>query len=114
MARAKRICSKPGCPNPAVTSRCQQHEREHDKARGTKAERGYGQAHINLRKQWAAKVATGTVPCARCGEPIQPGTAWALDHDDHDRSRYLGPSHRHCNDSAGGRASHRRDDLDPT
>jgi hypothetical protein len=36
---------------------------------------------------------------------ILPGTEWALDHTD-DRTGYLGPSHKRCNDSAGGKAAH--------
>jgi len=58
--------------------------------------RGYGHVHQSLRKRWTLKVATGTVLCARCGEPITPWDAWDLDHSD-DRSGYLGPSHSRCN-----------------
>lgn len=55
----------------------------------------------------APQVATGTVKCARCGEYIQPGAAWHLDHSD--RTRYLGPSCARCNTSAAGKAAHRYD-----
>ena len=107
MPRAKRICPEPGCPHPASGRYCPRHNAERDRQRGSKAERGYGSAHVRLRKQWAPRVATGTVLCARCGQPIESGEPWALDHDDNDRTKYLGPSHRHCNDSAGGKAAHR-------
>jgi hypothetical protein len=40
--------------------------------------------------------------CARCGGPIGKEEPWELDHSD-DRFSYLGPSHRTCNRSAGGR-----------
>jgi predicted nucleic acid-binding Zn ribbon protein len=59
------------------------------------AARGYGGAHQKLRAQWAPKVATGAVLCWRCGHPIQPGQPWDLGHDDHDRTTYRGPEHRH-------------------
>ena len=41
-------------------------------------------------------VRTGTLNCARCGQPIEPGQQWHLDHSD-DRSRYIGASHKGCN-----------------
>lgn len=59
--------------------------------------RGYGSAHQRLRERWAVRVAAGGVCCARCGLGIAPGSEWHLDHDTHDRSRYLGPSHAYCN-----------------
>lgn len=102
-----RICAVPGCPTayPDRNTYCPTHRRKADKARGTRQARGYNAGHDKLRAQWAPKVATGRVPCARCGEPIAPGASWALDHSD-DRTHYLGPSHTHCNNSAGGKAAH--------
>lgn len=61
---------------------------------------GYGANHQARRRQLAPHVATGEVACARCGQPIQPGQAWDLDHTD-DRTGLLGPSHRSCNRAAG-------------
>lgn len=58
--------------------------------------RGYGHMHQQRRKQWALRVASGTVVCARCGELIEPGEPWDLDHAV-DRRVYLGPSHARCN-----------------
>lgn len=108
MARAKKICARTGCP--AVTSGrlCVAHAREADKARGTSTERGYGTAHINVRKALAPAVEAGRMTCARCQQPIQPGEQWHLDHDDNNRTKYIGPSHKHCNLSAAGKAAHRR------
>ena len=40
--------------------------------------------------------------CARCGELIAPRDRWELDHSS-GKQGYLGPSHFHCNRSAGGR-----------
>ena len=37
--------------------------------------------------------------CARCGELIQPGEPWDLDHDS-SRRFYLGASHARCNRAA--------------
>jgi hypothetical protein len=69
----------------------------------TTNQRGYGQHHQVLRKQVAPRVAAGVVNCARCGKPIHPNEPFDLDHDDNDRRRYLGPSHRACNRATSGR-----------
>jgi hypothetical protein len=63
-------------------------------------ERGYGREHRAERKRWKVKVEAGGVLCARCHGHIEPGSEWDLDHDDHDRSVYLGASHRSCNRAA--------------
>lgn len=61
------------------------------------SDRGYGWQHEKLRARWAPIVAAGTTNCARCHQPIHPGTPWDLGHDDHDRDHYTGPEHRRCN-----------------
>ena len=48
-------------------------------------------------------VQTGTVPCARCGQIIEPSSKWQLDHRDDGRG-WLGPSHQKCNARAGWEA----------
>jgi hypothetical protein len=107
MPRAKRICAKAGCPNTADRgSYCPPHRTEADQARGTREQRGYGPEHIALRNQWAPKVAAGNVHCAKCKQPITPGTPWHLGHTD-DRTQWTGPEHPHCNLSDAGRRSHR-------
>lgn len=103
-----RVCSTPGCPtiyDQADGPKCPAHRATAEKARGTRKQRGYDKHHDRLRKQWAPQVATGTIRCARCHQPIGAGETWALDHTD-DRTAYLGPSHTRCNNSAGGKASH--------
>lgn len=102
-----RICAEPGCPRLVNTGRCADHRREREQARGSRQDRGYDAGHDRLRREWAPKVATGNVRCARCGELIRRGQAWDLGHDDHDRSKYNGPEHAGpCNRAAGGRAAH--------
>lgn len=69
-------------------------------------ERGYGEPHRRLRRQWARIVNAGGAQCARCLRPILPGDPWDLDHEDA-RLGYLGPSHRTCNRAAGGASAPR-------
>lgn len=44
MSRPQRltVCTQPGCPTLTPGSRCSEHERAADTARGTAAQRGYG------------------------------------------------------------------------
>lgn len=60
----------------------------------------YGMAHKTMRKRLAPVVALGKTQCARCGELIEPGEKWELDHRDDGRG-WLGPSHSKCNRRAG-------------
>jgi hypothetical protein len=62
--------------------------------------RGYTRKHKRLRQAWATIIELSDVLCARCRCPITTEDAWHLDHDDDDRSKYLGPSHSRCNLSA--------------
>ena len=60
-----------------------------------------GHLHKTVRNRWRLKVEAGGVACARCGEPIEPGTAWDLGHVDGGRpGEYAGPEHRKCNRAA--------------
>lgn len=106
MARAQHVCAQPDCPELTTARHCAAHARTAEQARGTRRQRGYDRVHDRLRRQWKPKVVAGLVNCARCGGPIHPGQEWALDHTD-DRAGYLGPSHKTCNNSAGGKAAHR-------
>jgi hypothetical protein len=69
----------------------------------------YGTEHKTLRRQLAPFVASGQARCARCGFQIEVGEDWDLDHDDSDRTRYIGPSHQRCNRATAGRPNHKRD-----
>lgn len=104
-----RVCTVSGCPtifDATEGTRCSGHRKQTDRARGSRKQRGYDANHDRLRRQWAPRVAAGTIRCARCGLYIGTGEPWALDHTD-TRDGYLGPSHSRCNNSAGGKASHR-------
>lgn len=68
----------------------------------TTSTRGYGAAHQAQRGKWRSTVEAGHATCARCGQPIAPGTPWDLGHTD-DRTAWTGPEHASCNRSAGGR-----------
>ena len=71
--------------------------------RKSRRQRGYGAEHDARRRALAPFVAGGLATCARCGEIIEPGTAWDLGHDDLDRSRWTGPEHASCNRAAPNR-----------
>lgn len=75
----------------------------------TTAQRGYGSKHQRLRKQYESLVRSGRATCWRCGTPIAPDAKWDLGHNDHDRSRYMGPEHigREC-PAGGNRATSTR------
>jgi hypothetical protein len=70
------------------------------RVRNARARERYGLRHRLVRREFAAEVARGGWPCARCGEPIAAGEAWDLDHDDLYPHLYLGPAHRRCNRAA--------------
>ena len=71
--------------------------------RPTTTQRGYGSAHQAERKRWEPIVKAGRASCWRCTEPITPDADWDLGHDDHDRSKYMGPEHPACNRATAGR-----------
>lgn len=105
---AGKVCRTNGCPTILTdgNTRCPQHQSAHDKRRGTTTQRGYGAQHKALRNHYAHILTTTALPCARCGEPIQPGEPFDLGHTD-DRNDYLGPEHATCNRRAGGKSAHR-------
>jgi hypothetical protein len=107
MARARSVCNEPDCPN--ITSyrgRCVTHARKVEQERGTRQERGYGPDHQAARRWWTAEIAAGRGWCARCRQPIPPGTPFDLGHTD-DRTGWTGAECVTCNRSAGGQAAHR-------
>lgn len=63
----------------------------------------YDYRHRKLRAAVALVVARGDAYCARCGGWIHPSEGFDLDHNDEDRTKYLGPSHVRCNRATSGR-----------
>lgn len=98
-----KVCSEPGCPTLTKATRCTQHTRAKDRARGTRQQRGYDAAHEAERARWTPLVATGNVKCWRCGEYIPGAGPFDLGHDDLDRTKYRGPEHVSCNRATSGR-----------
>jgi hypothetical protein len=97
-----RVCADPHCYRLSETTYCAGHERERrrkqDERRPSRAQRGGGHDHQQLRREWSAKVDAGDVICWRCGNPIEPGMPWDLGHVDGSNYRlYAGPEHRECN-----------------
>lgn len=97
----KRVCLD--CYELTDQTRCPEHRRQREQARGSASARGYGADHKALRQQWAPLVATGNVKCARCANYIPADAPWDLDHSDEDRSKYLGPSCAACNRATASR-----------
>lgn len=102
---AKRVCIVSGCPRliDAGLSRCPDHERDRDKARGTRQQRGYDAEHTRARAEWKPVVETGTVLCRRCEKPIRPTEPWDLGHPDRHCPKPRAPEHERCNRATSGR-----------
>lgn len=107
-----KVCAHPGCPTLTSDRRCPTHQREQERRRGSRQQRGYDSQHDKLRAAWEPEVRTGTVRCANpnCLRPhdplIHPDEPWDLGHRA-DRSGHRGPEHAPCNRSEGGRFAHR-------
>ena len=91
-----KVCIEPGCPDLTERTRCDDHERDRERARGTRQQRGYDAAHDRLRADYQRRMDAGErFTCWRCAEAGRPHdvdpAAWHLGHDDHDRTRYRGP-----------------------
>jgi hypothetical protein len=78
--------------------------------RPSSKQRGYGTAHLRERAKWKLVVDSGRASCCLCGDPIEPGSKWHLDHTP-DRSGYRGPAHAACNMRDGARRGRARQDA---
>lgn len=77
-------------------------------SRGGTQEAGYGQAH-RLERRRRVQTHEPTDPCVRCGQPLGPmSRSLHLDHDDEDRTKYLGFAHASCNVQAASAKAHGR------
>lgn len=90
------------CGELSNATRCRDCQRSVEIERGKTSSRGYGSRHQKMRQEVAQNVSTGEARCARCGQPIDLGEAWHLDHTD-DRAGWLGASHAACNIAASSR-----------
>jgi hypothetical protein len=75
-------------------SRCTEHDRARDGARGTSTQRGYGWQHQQA-KAHDEQETTPDDPCPKCGLPLGP-PPWDQGHTK-DRAGYEGPTHIRCN-----------------
>lgn len=78
MPRALRPCPIPGCPELTTGGRCQQHQREGDKARGTATQRGYTSAGHQRFRRLVLQRDPLCVLCIAEGQP--PHVATVADH----------------------------------
>lgn len=104
-----KVCRTPGCPTlihrDAYRGMCPPCQRNYDKARGTKAERGYGADHQRARADLVRQMNAGvTIRCWRCDAVLTP-TTLHLDHTT-DRTNYRGPACDACNMHLAGVARH--------
>lgn len=98
-----RVCIESGCGTLTDRTRCPEHTRQRDKARGTSTDRGYGADHQRLRAEYQALMNRGeSFACWRCDDEIDP-EHWHLGHDDYDRTVYRGPECVPCNTATSGR-----------
>lgn len=89
--RANTIC--PRCLTPRMAgTRCPTCSQR----RGTTTQRGYDQAHKDLRTWYQAQMDDGTVyTCRRCTKIITAEQPWDLGHDA--QRNHSGPEHADCN-----------------
>lgn len=95
---SKRPCLEPGCPTLTDRTRCPQHTRARDAARGRRQDRGYDTAYDQQHRAWQRRLDAGeVVMCWRCDELGKPHAVdprpghWHLGHDLVDRSIIRGP-----------------------
>jgi len=101
-----RVCAEPDCPRIQEGTRCTEHARDRDRARGTRQARGYDAEHERIRAEIQAILDEGdpvrcsNPDCLTPDRPVDPRD-WHLGHDRGRRHR--GPEHPLCNVTAAGR-----------
>ena len=66
---AKRVCLTPGCPTLVTAGRCPTCSSKHEKARGTRQERGYD---AEYERQLRTPEYVNATHCGNCEEPFTP------------------------------------------
>lgn len=104
----RKVCRTPGCPTiinaDAYRGLCDDCRRSYDRARGTRAERGYDTAHDAERETYAIRIRSGeTLRCVTCNKKLSLN--FHMGHTA-DRKGWIGPQCPFCNDSEAGKASH--------
>lgn len=88
-----RVCSEPDCHRLQIESRCFEHRRVREQARGTRQQRGYDADYDRQRLDlWVRLLAGEVFHCWRCGRVVMPHD-FSLGHCDDDRSVIHGPEH---------------------
>lgn len=90
----------------ACRARAQARRKSPPRAKRPEHLKRYDWQHKLERRRVEKIVDAGRAICARCTEPILPGSLWDLDHAD-DGQSYRGPAHRYCNRSAGAKRGNR-------
>lgn len=103
----RRVCLEHGCPTLTDRTRCGPHERDRDRARGTRQQRGYDAEHDRVGVEYQRQLDAGQrFDCWRCHMPLTGtvrGRDWMLGHCDADRAKHHGPEHPRCNLATTGR-----------
>lgn len=103
-----KVCAEPGCPELTHGTRCTEHARAKDRARGTRQQRGYDAAFDATGRDYQRRMDAGeTLACWRCGQPVgaRRGRDWVLGHCDLNRATIHGPEHPGENYATSGRAA---------
>lgn len=93
------VCIEDGCPKLTRKTRCSEHERAKDKARGTRQQRGYDAEYDAAHRDYQRRMDAGErFDCWRCPELGRPAHIvdprpghWHLGHSNTDRSVIRGP-----------------------
>lgn len=93
------VCGRHFFAKTGTHTYCSPAHRAQANTRRPGAKARYGGEHQRLRLKLGPQVATGTMPCVRCGFLIEPGELWDLDHAED--GSYRGPAHASCNRRAG-------------
>ena len=71
----------------------------------------HGHEHTKARLEWAARHHPSHL-CTRCDLPLGPMGSWLhLDHDDVDKTHYLGFAHSRCNLEAAAHLGRERQSM---